>query len=307
MSDNISNVVYGQLSKRGYKSRLVSIDHLPQLKQDIESAFEKNHLPESIRSYVMDCLDFSAPDSFDASTILITAEPSPRWRVIFAHQGKKRPLFIPPTYVEFSANPEKIINLIKTIPGMCDNSLEKANLPKKLLAVRSGLGAYGRNNICYVPGLGSLVLLEAFFTDIPCEEDCWHGVNWMDACGKCSICVKRCPTGSIGKERSVINASKCLTYFNEHEGLFPDWLDASWHNCIVGCFLCQETCPENKNHLGYVVDAGEFSEEETEMLLNNQPLENLPVPTKEKLDKLNMLVYYDCLSRNLKALLAKEI
>jgi epoxyqueuosine reductase len=36
-------------------------------------------------------------------------------------------------------------------------------LPLKSLAVRSGLAAYGRNNVCYVPGMGSFLELVGLY------------------------------------------------------------------------------------------------------------------------------------------------
>ena len=41
----------------------------------------------------------------------------------------------------------------------------------KLAAVRSGLAQYGRNNICYVEGMGSFFSFHAYLTDRVFEED----------------------------------------------------------------------------------------------------------------------------------------
>jgi hypothetical protein len=94
---------------------------------------------------------------------------------------------------------------------------------------------------------------------------------------------------------------------NEHVGVFPDWIDKSWHNSIVGCFLCQEACPENRKNLGNIVRMYEFSDEETEMLLSGVPLESIHAETRTKLEKINMIVYYKCMPRNLKVLFEKVV
>jgi len=302
----LNKTIYDELAKRGYASRLVSVAHLAGLRRDIEVVYEQNILGDGIRKYVMNRFDFTLPEDFaNAASILITAAQSPIVKIFFNYQGKRTPIIIPPTYVEINNTDEQIINLVKNIPGLSDYRLVKARLPEKLLAVRSGLGAYGRNNICYIPGLGSFMMLESFFTDIPCEEDNWHPLKMMDACGKCTICAKMCPAGAIAEGKDVINAERCITYYNEDDGVFPDWLDPSWHNCIVGCLLCQRACPANKDYLTRIVEGGEFSEAETEKLLRNIPMASLPPATRDKLARLNMCEYYSCLPRNLQALLSK--
>ncbi len=300
------NILHDELSERGYKARIMSIDHLGQLKCDIENICIEGGMSDSFSYFIQGFFDFNIPENFsDARSIIIVAVHSPSVRVFFNYKGKRIPLFIPPTYIDISSISGKIKKLLKELPDLRNYNLMKARLPEKLLAVRSGLGAYGRNNICYVPEMGSFVQLASFFSDIPCLEDNWNAVKLMDSCKNCLICSKKCPTGSIMEERIIINAEKCICHLNECVGVFPDWVDASWHNSIVGCFLCQEACPQNKDLLEQVIDMGEFSHEETELLLNKEPLEGIHASTKAKLEQLDMLVYYDCLPRNLKVLLDK--
>ena len=65
-------------------------------------------------------------------------------------------------YSEIRAFCEEILSRIL---GKKDHSVDRAILPMKLLAVRSGLAKYGKNNICYINGIGSFTRLEAFYTD----------------------------------------------------------------------------------------------------------------------------------------------
>jgi len=125
----------------------------------------------------------------------------------------------------------------------------------------------------------------------------------MDACADCTSCRNSCPTGSILKDRPLIDAERCLCFLNEHPGDFPDWVHPSWHNSIVGCILCQEACPQNQGQSDPMTDLGEFTSDETELLLNQVPLESLSSALRSKLEKINMTVYYQCLSRNLRVLL----
>lgn len=301
------NMVCEELAKKGYRCRLVSGGRVEELRQHIENMHTRHRLSGSFYAYLKERFDFAIPEGFNSgASILITAAESPRLRVFFNYRGQRTPLFIPPTYAEIANSPERIINLVREIPKMRDCRMETARLPEKLLAVKCGLGVYGRNNICYVPGLGSFAGLDAFYIDVPCQEEQWQEIKIMDACQNCAVCAYSCPTGAIDQERLLIDAERCLTYYNEDAAVFPDWLDPAWHNSIIGCRICQEACPENKKYLERIIDMAEFSEQETQLLLDNPPLERIPDATKEKMQRLNMLIYYDCLARNLQVLLEKQ-
>ncbi|MCK5093868.1 MAG: hypothetical protein KAR18_04015 [Spirochaetes bacterium] len=56
-----------------------------------------------------------------------------------------------------------------------------------------------------------------------------------------------CPTGAIDSNRLLIYGERCLTYFNERPGVFPDWIEHSWHKCLVGCLECQRVCQTTSN------------------------------------------------------------
>ncbi len=56
---------------------------------------------------------------------------------------------------------------MRSILGPAGIEVARARIPVKLLAVRTGLAQYGRNNIAYVRNMGSLVRLDAFCTDAP--------------------------------------------------------------------------------------------------------------------------------------------
>ena len=179
----------------------------------------------------------------------------------------------------------------------------RTRLPDKSLAVSTGLAQYGRSNICYVAGMGSFVRLFTYYTDIPWDTDTVNSAPVMPACETCRRCLDACPTGSIRENRFCIDAERCLTHFNEHDGPFPDWIDLEWHNAIVGCMECQRACPQNKDVIGKIERQVNFTEEETSLILNKSPLESTPGPLREKLDQLDMTEYYGVLKRNLRVLM----
>jgi epoxyqueuosine reductase len=128
----------------------------------------------------------------------------------------------------------------------------------------------------------------------------------MEACAQCRACEKSCPTGALSSERFMIRAEKCLTYFNEGEEAFPEWLKPTWHNALVGCLRCQQVCPQNKGVKDWIENEAAFDETETELLLKSALKEALAAETVAKLEKIGLLEYGEMLSRNLRVLFANQ-
>lgn len=184
----------------------------------------------------------------------------------------------------------------------------RTTLPLKLLAVRSGLGSYGRNNICYVQGMGSFLQLAAFYSDLPCHKDNWQKPQMMKNCQSCYACRQNCPTDAISSDRFLLHAEQCISFHNEKKGdiPFPTWINRSSHNCLVGCMLCQRVCPQNRKFLQWIEEKEEFSQEETALLLEGVPRDQLPVTTMRKLKHLDLLEDTDILPRNLSTFFRKQ-
>lgn len=179
----------------------------------------------------------------------------------------------------------------------------KTNLPGKLLAVKSGLGVYGKNNICYINGQGSFYWIGVYISNMPCENDTWHECTIMGICENCDLCLKNCPTGAIANDRFVIHPNKCISLYNESKEVFPEWLNTNWHNSLMGCMRCQITCPANKNYIKNVEDFAEFDDWETRMILAKTPLDELHEITYRKLESISFIEDYDLLARNLNVLI----
>ncbi|MFB0533733.1 MAG: 4Fe-4S double cluster binding domain-containing protein, partial [Anaerolineae bacterium] len=160
---------------------------------------------------------------------------------------------------------------------------------------------------CYVPGMGSFHRLVAFYSDLPCQEDNWQELQMMESCQNCSACLVSCPTGAITSERFLLRAERCITFHNERAGdfPFPAWLDPSWHNCLIGCLHCQRVCPQNKDFLEWVEEGAEFSQEETALILEGVPLDQLPATTATQWKQLGLDEDYDIFPRNLRVLLRR--
>ncbi len=307
--DRIIKELHQHLADAGFKSSIVSIRHLPDLKSDLENLLVQGMLNREFYNEIVSRYDlkwqFEAPtDTTEAKSVIITAIRHPKVSVQFKSSGSACNTIIPPTYLHDTD--EKALNCISSHLGNHGYRVCDALLPTKLLAVHSGLARYGKNNIAYIDGWGSFFRLRAYFSDLPCADDNWQDVQMMELCEKCVACVKNCPAGAISKNRFLIHGEKCITYFNEGPDEFPEWIDPAWHNCLIGCMICQDVCPANKGHTSWTVPGGEFSEEETRLIMKGVLKDRLPSETVSKLERLCMWDWYNLLKRNLGVLIERK-
>jgi len=301
-NDLLSSSVSLRLSEHGFVGQFVSFERVQELEDDIEKAHSEQLFDEGFYSYLLSWSQFTFPTDFpEIRSVVVVACPQPALKVNFERNGRSFETIIPPTYAYHTD--EEARDCIAELLEPRGHRLIGAKLPRKLLAVRSGLARYGKNNITYVRRMGSFHRLAAFYTDAPLFEQSWQEPQMLEQCETCTACVKKCPSGAIPTDRFLLRAEKCLTYHNEAEAPFPEWIDPSWHNCLIGCMICQNVCPANKPFVGRVVDEATFSEEETDLILRNASKEDLPPETQEKLERIGMLEDFELLSRNLKALL----
>jgi epoxyqueuosine reductase len=299
-------VLYTTLEKAGCQGHLVAIRRLSDLQERLEQSYRLGLLDEEFYQERLTGFVFNPPDHLPcAQSILILAYPHPQTRIMFTWNGKPLQLIIPPTYLHGKEGDHRVHNLLAATLEPMGYHVTEALLPKKLLAVSSGLSAYGKNNICYVGGMGSFVRLAAFYSDFPCVEDNWREPLMMEACQRCSACGNKCPTGAIPENRFLLRAERCITYHNEKPGHvpFPTWLDPSWHNCLVGCMTCQWICPKNKDFLHNVEDGAAFSQEEAELILEGSSLDQLPTALAKKIKQFDLVDFLDIFPRNLSVLL----
>ncbi len=300
--DTVIEQFYSVLGERGFKGRIVSIRHLHDLQNEIENHHAQGLFDEAFYQERLSFFSFQPPEDLPlAASLIVVAVPRPQTKVSFTWNGKTLALTIPPTYMRYWEVDKQIVTLSAKWLVSKGYHIASAKLPKKLLAVRSGLAEYGRNNITYVPGMGSFYQLIVFYSDLPCEEDGWREPRVMDKCKDCRICLTKCPTGAIMSARFLLRAERCLVFHNERppDHPFPDWIDPPSHNSLIGCMLCQQFCPENKGFLDWFEGNETFSHEETSLFLNGTSADRLPVKTQTKLKRLGMPDLLEILPRNL--------
>jgi epoxyqueuosine reductase len=251
---------------------------------------------------------FTPPEDVPgARSLIVVAFPDPQVRFTFNWGGHDVPVVVPPTYLHWRRNDQQVEKALAELLEPEGYRVAQAVVPKKLLAVCSGLAAYGLNSITYVENLGSFHRLAAFCSDLGCERDQWREASVMERCGQCLRCARSCPTGAIEPERHLPRAERCITFRNEKPGqvAFPQWVESSWHDSLVGCMHCQRVCPENRGVLEWYEEGARFSEEETRLLLTGVPAAELPAALAEKLGRWDLLELLDLLPRNLAVLLEK--
>mgnify|MGYP002336101138 CR=1 FL=1 len=116
---------------------------------------------------------------------------------------------------------------------------DHARIVDRAVAARSGLGWYGKHACIIVPGHGSWVMLGELILDLELEPDAPLDRD----CGRCHICLDRCPTGAIVAPYTI-HTPLCISFQTiEQRGAIPRELRPQIGDWVFGCDVCQEVCP----------------------------------------------------------------
>ena len=126
--------------------------------------------------------------------------------------------------------------------------VDSAPIMERSIGYSSGIGFIGKNNMLIIPEYGSYFFLAEILTTSPLNI---YDTEVIDnQCGDCSLCVDSCPTGAL-ESPFRLDSSRCLSYLTIECKESPD---KSWGRymgeCFVGCDICQEVCPFNKEEKG---------------------------------------------------------
>ncbi len=124
-------------------------------------------------------------------------------------------------------------------PVECRFLTDHARIVDRAVAARAGLGWYGKNACIIVPGHGSWVMLGEMLLDLDLEPD-----QPLDRdCGRCTICLDRCPTGAIVAPYTI-HSPACISFQTiEQRDAIPRELRPRMGDWVFGCDVCQEVCP----------------------------------------------------------------
>ena len=295
------NMLKQEAKAHGDRLQVIPVERLQDLKDGIakfKSEYELNSFQQWI---VNDMYQLSVPESdFPIRSILLLALPHPPYAKVEFYRAGTRYQFLSLVMSDLNHAKHYLKNLLEP-EGY--HILPAGELPMKRLAASCGLAEYGRNNICYVEGMGSNFLFDAYYSDLPAEDIPWSMPKLSATCNGCSICIKACPTGAIRKDVFLIDNERCLSALNEMPNPFPEWLPSSVHHTLYDCLRCQEGCPMNRgyqeSHIGSVI----FDEEETNAILAGNTYDSFDSSLKEKSDLLGMTQWLAAIPRNLRILM----
>jgi epoxyqueuosine reductase len=301
---NMPEKLHRQLQGEVGGIRVVSVSRLQDLENEILFRHKCGLFDGEFYGEQLSFFSFHSPAELPAArSLIVVVVPAPPGRVTFHWRAQAIALVLPPTYVGYRRTTERMKDRLAALLSPGGYQVAHTQLPLKLLAVRSGLAEYGRNNVVYGSGLGSYLQVCAYYSDLPCAADFWRESKTMERCNSCTACLQQCPTGAISSSRFLLHAERCITFHNERMNPLPTWLGVSWHQSLIGCLICQRACPENRAVRDEFVDRATFSEEETLQLLGRNSGGKVSPAILARWTQLGLTESLDLLMRNLAAIL----
>ena len=116
--------------------------------------------------------------------------------------------------------------------------IDDDRLVDRAVAVRAGLGWWGKSTLVITPGLGPWFVIGSVVTDAPLGVD----EPMTRTCGTCDACLPACPTGAIVAP-GVLDARRCLSALAQSSGVIPRGWRSAMGDRLYGCDECLDACP----------------------------------------------------------------
>ena len=98
--NNIVANFYKSLEEKGYKGKIVSAKHIPELRQDVRKHHEAKLLDPEFYEEYKPYFEFESNVDFpEIKSLFIISVPQPQFEAVFHWNNKKISLLIPPTYL----------------------------------------------------------------------------------------------------------------------------------------------------------------------------------------------------------------
>jgi hypothetical protein len=205
--------VLADLARRGWQARVVPVARLEELRARVESELSSGRLAADVAARIAADFDWepqtgaSAPDDTvtegaaqhragpepapPARSVVIGAKARPVTQAALTVGGERHVVVVPPHYAGYYSEPRELVAAVAAALAPGGFAAAGFSPPLKTLAACAGLASYGRNNIAFVPGLGSYLIFGACLSDAPPPEDApWAEPQELERCERCSACLR---------------------------------------------------------------------------------------------------------------------
>lgn len=115
---------------------------------------------------------------------------------------------------------------------------------EKALAVKAGLGWFGKNTLLIHRRFGTFTLLSGLLTTL--ELPNMVTADRLPRCGSCTRCLDACPTHALISPYKL-DANRCLSnLLIESKDNVPKDIQVKNPGYVFGCDICQDACPHNQ-------------------------------------------------------------
>ncbi len=123
---------------------------------------------------------------------------------------------------------------------------DSAPILEKALAVKAGLGWFGKNTLLIHRKFGTFTLLSGLLTTLEIPLPLATLSLRQPRCGSCTRCLDACPTQALITPYQL-DAVKCLSYhLIESKKELPESIKSKNPGYAFGCDICQDACPHNQ-------------------------------------------------------------
>ena len=160
--------VLDDLARAGWTARVVAAERMDDLRSRVAGVLASGELPGPTAGHLSDEVAFAWPAELpEARSVVVAATPRPLTRATLSVGGGEREIVVPPHYAGYHTVPDGLTEALAAALAPSGHAAARFAPPLKTLAACAGLARYGRNNIAYVPRLGSYLMLAACATDAP--------------------------------------------------------------------------------------------------------------------------------------------
>jgi len=129
--------------------------------------------------------------------------------------------------------------------GIAKGFSDSTPLMEKALAVKAGLGWFGKNTLLIHRRFGTFTLLSGILTTLTLPHTGKEIDLRLPRCGTCNRCLEACPTQAFTSPYKL-DATRCLSYhLIESKKVIPEEIQRRNPGYVFGCDICQDVCPHN--------------------------------------------------------------